>query len=202
MRAAIRIRQALLGRSKGNVVGGTLALLALSACTTGSIGSTGGDTGGDDPDGSTAGDSAGPSSDAGMSAHELRAEARPYARDDIACTGDADCCVVIDYCPNEGYVVGAADRSTVRDLLGRAFDLRLEDPHPEPVDQCNTCVPPLVSVGCGPAGFCVGQVVNGPGVGQDHCGNEPSGELCDGACSPDIDAGRVGAIGAIISCGG
>jgi hypothetical protein len=55
--------------------------------------------------------------DAAASAHDLRMQARAYASTDVACTTDADCCVVIDYCTNEGYIVGVADRTTVRPLL-------------------------------------------------------------------------------------
>jgi hypothetical protein len=96
----------------------------------------------------------------------LRAQARAYARDDIPCTSDSDCCVVTDMCTSTSMLVGAADRSAVRNLIDRAYDTERDD--------CNLCIAPAVEVSCGPAGYCVG-IEAGCSMGSDHCGRPDAG---------------------------
>lgn len=91
-----------------------------------------------------------------------RAEALSYARENIACTQDSDCCVVFDMCMNQGYVVSAADRGTVAQLISTADQ-----------STCNGCEPPPIEVTCGSAGFCIGaRLACGwdQAASTDHCG--------------------------------
>lgn len=104
------------------------------------------------------------SSDESAAPDEARAQARLLARDDIACTTDADCCVVFDTCRNEGYVVSAGDREKAASFLGAAVK-----------DTCNRCITPSIQVYCGPQGVCTGAVVECAGIpwdegAADHCG--------------------------------
>jgi len=125
---------------------GVVALVGLAAC--------GSD---DDPSPAGTGVSAG--------SGDVRQQAAAFAREDIPCTADADCCVVFDGCRAEGYVVGAADKDKVRALLTSASS-----------DMCVNCIPPMIQVACGPNGTCVGQKIECTGSTflqegyADHCG--------------------------------
>jgi hypothetical protein len=103
----------------------------------------------------------------------LRAQARAYARDDIPCQSDSDCCTVVDGCVSQTYVVSAADQATVTELTQEA--MRVER------DVCNACIPPAVEVACGPAGFCVGAERCGSWLA--HCGRTDAGACPSGALS-------------------
>lgn len=109
----------------------------------------------------------GTSSDAGEAATaDPRAAALSYARDDLACAIDADCCVVFDACRAAGLVVGAADRATVASLVASAAN-----------DACVRCVSPAVQVRC-VASRCTGVALEQSGTSatypsefaRDHCG--------------------------------
>ena len=103
------------------------------------------------------------------SASDQRYAAEAYARDDLACQSDADCCAVIDACSNEALVVLVSDRPAVEALLEGAKDVG-----------CTNCIPPAVQVTC-EANRCVGASVGGSvsdeatltKLRQSHCGSLP-----------------------------
>ena len=97
----------------------------------------------------------------GASVTNARAEALAYARDDIPCKTDTDCCTVTDMCLNQVYVVSAANQATVQQLITEA----------DRTTVCNMCIYPNVAVGCGPAGVCVGRVDNCAVSGANFCGS-------------------------------
>jgi hypothetical protein len=91
-----------------------------------------------------------------------------FARSDIACTVDTDCCVVTDDCTQSAVVVSAADKDTVANLY-RSADM----------NRCTACIAQLVEVAC-QSGVCVGTLLDFPGPGggnpdprlaADHCGS-------------------------------
>ena len=93
-----------------------------------------------------------------------RQQVASLARDDIACTSDADCCVVFDTCMNDGYVVSARDEVEAASLLASADQSR-----------CTACIPPATQVSCGPTGFCMGAKIECSGTlfqggMKNHCG--------------------------------
>jgi hypothetical protein len=96
-----------------------------------------------------------------------REQAATYARSDIACTVDSDCCVVVDNCLDTGYLVAATDRDQVRALLDGAS-----------MDRCLACIPPSVQIAC-EASRCVAKIVSNDDpktpppdeLRQDHCGS-------------------------------
>ncbi len=131
-------------------------------------------------------DAATPSSDGGNSATDPRARAATYARDDIPCNVDSDCCLVTDRCLNSALVVGAADKDTVTSLL-RSADMT----------RCTGCVGAFVQVSCN-QGKCLGTSVDlrsadgaapDPRLAQDHCGS------VDGPQTPKRTGSKFG-------CGG
>lgn len=136
---------------------GVMALALLAACSSDDDGSTPG-TGGS----AGASDSAGT---AGSAGGDARAQAALFAREDLACTQDSDCCVVFDMCVNEGYLVAAKDKDAVKALLDSAPD-----------DMCTNCIPPAIQVSCGTSGFCVAGKVSCTSSSffqegmADHCG--------------------------------
>jgi hypothetical protein len=123
-------------------------------------------------------------SDAGADASQpdagdLHAAALSYAREDIACTKDSDCCVVIDLCKNQGLVVGAEDRATVTELISDWNAIQTATGSRE----CNMCIPPPIEVSCGAAGFCVGAEAScawDPALSSNHCGKAA---LSDSGCA-------------------
>lgn len=129
---------------------GMMALVLLAACGSDDEGSTPGSAGSAGSSGSAgAAGTSGASGAAGTSgaagaAGDARAQAALFAREDLACTQDADCCVVFDMCVNEGYLVAAKDKDAVKGLLDSAPD-----------DMCTNCIPPAIQVSCGASGFCV-----------------------------------------------
>jgi hypothetical protein len=107
--------------------------------------------------------------DHAANAEARRAAARTYARDDIACTKDSDCCAVHDPCLVQWYIVGVADKDTVASILGEADWLA----------GCSPCSTPDVEVSCGPAGFCVGQeLCEGYYALGNHCGRVNVAGVC------------------------
>jgi hypothetical protein len=109
----------------------------------------------------------GSDSDDPNSSPDARTQALSYARDDLPCTTEADCCVVFDGCRATGLIVAAADKDKVSSLLASASN-----------DSCLLCIAPAVQVKC-EAGKCTGVEVE-PGSGADmdagesfrknHCG--------------------------------
>jgi hypothetical protein len=89
-----------------------------------------------------------------------REKARSYALDNLACSGDADCCVVFDGCVSEGLIVLATDRAKVTDLLQAA-----------PKDVCTDCMNPPVQARC-EKGVCAGKLVQ-EGSSCDWSGLQP-----------------------------
>lgn len=103
-------------------------------------------------------------SSSGSDTTDPRAEAAAFARNDIPCTTDADCCVVFDLCLNDGYVVAAKDKDKVASLVASADKSR-----------CTACIPPSTEVSCAPTGFCTGAKVECTGSffsdgAKNHCG--------------------------------
>jgi hypothetical protein len=98
---------------------------------------------------------------------ELRYAAEAYARDDLACQSDADCCVVVDTCVSNALVVSATDRAEVEGLLAEADD-----------GVCTRCIAPAVQVRCD-AGTCVGESLpfsddaTYAELSKTHCGSLP-----------------------------
>ena len=125
---------------------------------------------------------------------DARSRVLQYARDDLACTTDADCCVVFDQCRNQGYLVSAADQQKAADLIASADD-----------SSCTACITPPVDVRCGEAGYCVAERINcvsDPVASADHCGAVAAS---NGDCS--VAAQALGSISAprqtetVIGCG-
>ena len=92
-------------------------------------------------------------------------EALTYSHENIACTSDADCCVVFDDCNDTGMLVGKSDRQTVRGLLDSIHST-----------QCLACINPAVQASCD-QGHCVAQRLDDSAGGAflsdartDHCG--------------------------------
>src|SRR4051794_5357420 len=77
-----------------------------------------------------------------------RIKAGTYARDNIPCTVDTDCCVVLDQCYEQALVVSAGDKDAVRSLLNGAD-----------MGRCSLCVLPLVQASC-TQGKCTGTFVD------------------------------------------
>lgn len=100
-----------------------------------------------------------------------REQARSYARGNVPCVTDSDCCVVIDRCINQALVVRSTDKDKVAALVSQ----------PDPAG-CTGCLLPAVQVAC-VSGQCVGTLVNefssDAGVDAavymslttDHCGS-------------------------------
>ena len=159
----------------GDEPDGAAAGAAGSAGTTASAG-TGG-VGGVDS-GSTGG-SAGSAAGAAGTA-DTRVEARTYARDDLSCTQDSDCCVVFDYCVSQGYLVAAIDQAHVAELLKDA-----------PQDKCNLCIPPPIQASCD-SGICKAVKISCTGsdmlgdATKNHCGKVT---LPAGCTVPQFDLG-------------
>jgi hypothetical protein len=161
-----------------------LPLVLLAAC----VGNA--DVGGprpDSSDGSTADTSSttpqndASATDAGGDASSPIDQAYAYAKGDLSCTADTDCCVVIDGCLNEGLVVTAAEQAKVASLLAE-FDQNAMT-HPSAGNECNGCIVPPVQVAC-VHGQCVGTMVDmfSPDGGvpdltpfyKNHCGSLPN----------------------------
>jgi hypothetical protein len=104
--------------------------------------------------------------------NDPRVTARSYAREDIPCTNDSDCCTVVDSCLSQTYVVGVADQDAVTRLVAEANRLGTAG--------CNFCIAPSVAVSCAPTGFCVG-AIDACGSPVAHCGN--GGRQDGGACT-------------------
>jgi hypothetical protein len=109
-----------------------------------------------------------PVTDGASNVRDPRARAATYARDDIPCGVDSDCCVVTDGCLNSALVVSAADRDTVASLI-RSADMT----------RCTGCIAAFVQVSCN-QGKCLGASVDyrtadgaaaDPRLAQDHCGS-------------------------------
>ena len=90
------------------------------------------------------------------SAKHLFEQAYALSSTEIACTGDEDCCVVLDNCNNAALIVHQNDRATVRGNLDQA--IKLAD-GPTPDAPCNACIPPPVVARC-VSGKCVGRVLH------------------------------------------
>jgi hypothetical protein len=72
-------------------------------------------------------------------------QAEGYANGQVRCRADADCCAVFDGCVHEALVVGAADESTVLNLLAE-YDTWASAPGASAT--CTSCTPPAVQVSC------------------------------------------------------
>lgn len=134
-------------------------------------------------DTSSAGSSGGPSQAPG----DPRDTARAIAKKAAACQTDADCCLVVDSCLDQGLVVGTADKDQVRSLLDSAD-----------MGKCLGCIAPFVQVSC-EANVCVGTSVDlqqsSSGTAEnalaaDHCGTVPT--------APFVASEK----GTVLGCGG
>jgi hypothetical protein len=112
------------------------------------------------------GSSGEPSGAAGAAPADARSQALSYAKDPIACTADADCCVVFDGCRAQGLIVPSKDKDTVAQLLASA-----------PKDMCVGCVAPSVQLECASGACKAYEMVTGQGADpnysegrQNHCG--------------------------------
>jgi hypothetical protein len=102
-------------------------------------------------------------------------QAQGYANGKVRCLADTDCCAVFDGCVHEALVVGAADESTVLNLLAE-YDAWASAPGAPPT--CTGCTPPAVQVSC-VQNKCVGTKVDpdsDSGVNlapwrTNHCGS-------------------------------
>jgi hypothetical protein len=65
-------------------------------------------------------------------------EALSYARHDIACEKDSDCCAVFSQCSATALIVSAADKARVEQLIPEVGDM----------GSCVACIPPAVQVRC------------------------------------------------------
>ena len=117
--------------------------------------------------------------DAAATLHDLWALARSYARDDIACQSDLDCCGVVDLCQNNVYVVAANDQATVAGIIEDAYQVWTQNQNVQyaPADVCNVCVPPTVVVACSSSGFCTGSKATCMPT-QDQCRRVVDGGAC------------------------
>jgi hypothetical protein len=111
------------------------------------------------------GDAAGTRIDADVDPRNLAAT---FARDNIPCAVDSDCCLVTDACKNTALVVSALDKNIVTNLIHSA-DMTL----------CTGCIGAFVEVSC-KMGTCSGTSVDFTSpdaghlderLGQDHCGS-------------------------------
>lgn len=133
---------------------------------------------------------------------DTRSQALEYARNDLACTSDADCCVAFDGCLAQGLVVAKSDQSTVQSLLSKASQ-----------DMCLDCIAPHIQVRCA-SGSCTGTILKleaaagascdeyGPATApfrQDHCGTLALPEGC--AEKATGGAGPIELRGVVLGCG-
>jgi len=109
-----------------------------------------------------------------------------FADGNVACDTDADCCVVVNDCANQAYVVGIDDKDKVAALVAIAEQDR---------SRCTGCIAPAVEVTCENA-KCVGSLVEFTASSQpderlfqDHCGT---------ISTPDTTAQT----GSMFGCGG
>jgi len=82
-------------------------------------------------------------------------------KENISCTKNSDCCLVINGCLGEGQVVHASDYQLAQQVWPYCPD-----------DGCVQCLPPFVEVAC-VDGSCVGEATdwNGePNMEESHCG--------------------------------
>lgn len=109
-----------------------------------------------------------------------------------ACLGDADCCVVVDSCAAEAYVVTADEFDTARDL---ADDSTV----------CADCIIPPVTVEC-VEGRCVGKAFNpadvryAEGQALDSCGPRAVETVVDEAAAND-DLNAIALDDGVATCG-
>ncbi len=145
---------------------------------------------------STAGMSAGGASAAGaagtaggpsQSSETPRDAARAYAKKATACQTDADCCLVVDECLDQGLIVGVADKDKVRNLLDSAD-----------TSQCLGCIPPFVQLSC-EQNVCVGTSVNLQDSSSGSNFNALVMDHCGTVQTPDF---VPGAKGTVLGCGG
>jgi hypothetical protein len=82
----------------------------------------------------------------------------------VACTSNADCCVIINGCLSEAQVVSADNQAAAKTAWPYCESL------------CNDCIPPAIVVGC-ENGECAAKVVDfadaSPDLLMDHCGVDP-----------------------------
>jgi hypothetical protein len=139
------------------------ALAACSSTDSDSSGAAG--TGAQAGSGAAAG--AGGSAAGAAGAADSRAQAATYARDDLPCTQDSDCCVVFDSCLAQGYLVAASDKTVVSGLLAAADR-----------SACVNCIPPPIEAWCN-AGICKAVKITCTNsfpsdAMQSHCGKVSS----------------------------
>jgi hypothetical protein len=103
-----------------------------------------------------------------LTPEEMRTQAASYAKADISCQADADCCTVVDDCTSVVLIVSSQDQKTVEDLVTESG----------PTDSCRKCGPPLVQVRCTQK-RCVGYAImagqyqvedSRDPLSHDHCG--------------------------------
>jgi hypothetical protein len=127
-------------------------------------------------------------------------QALSYARHDIACTTDADCCAVFSQCSATALIVSAADKAKVEQLI----------PSVTEADTCVSCIPPPVQVRCENK-LCVGsELKNTSGAYTDvqsfmatHCGamTVPVGWKADALKSSSGFALPISSLPYTIGCG-
>lgn len=147
-------------------------LLGATACSSSTSGGTGGNGGGGTTTGhgghgGGASTSSSTSSSSGDTCHGDAATWMPLTTGPIACTSNADCCVIINGCLSQAQIVSAASKDQAKAAW------------PYCDSMCNDCIPPAIEVGC-ENGTCVGTVVDFADAStdllMDHCGvNTPIG---------------------------
>jgi hypothetical protein len=147
------------GRGAGPLAG-LLGVVAV-ACSSSTSSGTGGH-GGATTSGTTTSHTGG--SGAGGGCHGDATSWAALTQGPIACTQNADCCVVVNGCLSESQIVAAG----TKDQAKAAW--------PYCDSMCNNCIPPAIDVACS-NGTCVGTVVPFQDAGSDllmdHCGVNP-----------------------------
>jgi hypothetical protein len=122
-----------------------------------------------------------------QSSETPRDAARAYAKKATACQTDADCCLVVDNCLDQGLVVGVADKDKVRSLLDSAD-----------MAQCLGCIPPFVQLSC-EQNVCVGTSVD---LQQSSTGSLNNALVMDHCGTVQTPAFVAGQKGTVLGCGG
>ncbi len=152
-----------MNKLTGTLVG-ALALILAPSCTESDddegVGGGGGAAGGttsSSTGGTTSGDGGG--GDSGCIGDQEAWDA--IQKENISCTSNSDCCVVINSCLAAGQIVHVSDYEEAQQVW----------PYCDPVD-CPMCILPSVDVAC-VDGVCAGETLDptsGDGMDESHCG--------------------------------
>lgn len=120
----------------------------------------------------------------------LRTELKALAQSDAPCTTAAECCVVVDGCYAQAFVVAEGDYDKARDLIDQLDD-----------STCVACMSPAVELEC-VDGACVGRQLDfeeaSDGHWASHCGTVVVDQLPP---SEGHSLSSPGKTGRILGCG-